>query len=171
MLKRNGYKKLGRTTSHRATLVRNLVRSIFSSGSISTTTSKAKVLKAEVLSLLASVKRMEPQSALRLVKTYFPDRKHVDMVVNYAKVEGNGIRIVKVGFRPGDNSEKSKITLIGYEVEKKGKKLGATSEDKKAKKETKVKAEPKVKANTNAKTAKVKTVTVKKESARTRAGI
>ncbi|HVX92727.1 MAG TPA: L17 family ribosomal protein [Candidatus Dojkabacteria bacterium] len=171
MLKRNGYTKLGRKTSHRVSLVRNLVRSIFSSGSITTTTSKAKVLRGEVLSLLASVKRMEPQSALRLVKTYFADRKHVDMVLNYAKVENNGVQMVKVGFRPGDNSEKSKISLIGYEVEKKGKKLGAKSEDKKVKKETKVKAEPKIKAKASQNTGKVKAVTVKKERSRTRSGI
>jgi ribosomal protein L17 len=153
MLKRNGYTKLGRTTSHRTTLVRNLVRSIFSSGSIATTTSKAKVLRGEVLSLLAAVKRMEPQSALRLVKTYFVDRKHVDMVINYA------------------NAEKSRISLIGYEVEKKGTKLTAESTDKKAKKVTNVKTEPKAKVKTAGKVAKVKAVTVQKERARTRAGI
>ena len=59
MYKRNSIKKLGRKSSHRKALVKNLLRSIMQSGKVNTSSVKAKVLRGELTSVLSKAKNSD----------------------------------------------------------------------------------------------------------------
>ncbi len=123
MYKRVKITKLGKTESHRASLKRNLLRSLFEKNVVVTTSPKAKVLKKEASSLIAKAK-MNKDSILfkRELKRTLGRASLVKNFVEYAEKEKSGVSIVKVGFRLGDNAEKSKVYLLGIEKKKATKK-------------------------------------------------
>ncbi|HRI05916.1 MAG TPA: L17 family ribosomal protein [Candidatus Dojkabacteria bacterium] len=170
MFKRQGFKKLGKKASHRNAMSKNLLRSIFQSGYVTTTTPKAKMLKGEVESLISRVKKADKGLNLyKYLETVMGNRKLSEAVINY--VEGNGIvKLVKVGYRAGDNAQKSKVELVGFKVEKKEAKSAKTEAKK-------VVAEPKkverrgLKNVLGGNKSVSKNVAVKKERSRTRSGI
>lgn len=119
MYKLTGRKQLGRKASHRKLMVRNQIRSIFQAGHVTTTTPKAKVLKANIESVLVRIKGVGNNlSAMRELQLMVGGRESYDRIVDYLAKNAGSVRIVKVGFRPGDNAEKSTVTLVDYLKEK-----------------------------------------------------
>ena len=133
-------RKLGRTTAHRMSLLRNLSTSLFDKERISTTLPKAKELRpfAEKLITLA---RRDNLHARRMVARSIQDKGVVKKLFDslgprFAQRNGGYSRILKLAWRSGDGAEMAIVELLGSEpVFDRGDKKG-----KKAKKEKKAAA-------------------------------
>ncbi|HYB20497.1 MAG TPA: 50S ribosomal protein L17 [Thermodesulfobacteriota bacterium] len=118
-------RKLGRTTSHRMAMLRNLVSSLLEHEKVRTTDAKAKELRPLAEKLIGLGKRGDlhaRRQALSVVR--HPDlvRKLFETLSpRYQSRAGGYVRIVKVGNRPGDGAPVSIVELIGEgkEAEKK----------------------------------------------------
>ncbi|MCC7289942.1 hypothetical protein IT417_01685 [bacterium] len=128
--------KLGRKASHKRALVRNLLRSLFTTGYLTTTTVKAKALRQEALRVLATLK-VGGINNLRSVSVTLGTRELVEKVVKYLNENEAKIKVLKIGFRDGDMAQTSRVTLVGYNVKKEAKKAEKKADDKKEKTETK----------------------------------
>jgi large subunit ribosomal protein L17 len=111
--------KLGRNTSHRRALLRNLVTSLIVEERIETTVAKAKAMRPHVEKMITLGKRGDV-AARRLAAGYLMTRAAVDKL--FATVsprmgdrEGGYLRIVRTGFQKGDGAEKALVELIGSE--------------------------------------------------------
>jgi large subunit ribosomal protein L17 len=121
MRHRNGGFKLGRNTSHRRALLRNLVTSVILNDRIHTTITKAKASKPLVEKMITLGKNgsvharrqalaymMTPESVDRLFKIVAP---------RYETRPGGYSRIIRTGPRQGDAAEMAYIELLGSETE------------------------------------------------------
>lgn len=168
--------KLGRKTSNRKALMLNQLRSLFENDHVVTTSPKAKVLKSNAQSLIAQGKSKKGSLAFRrdLAVTLKEDGL-VKKFIEYAEKDIAGVRIVKIGFRKGDNGEKSRVELIGVEK----KKINVATKAVKAEKKEEAKEEKVVaptKANKNILNRSEKgidksAVMKKTERAKTRSGL
>lgn len=118
--------KLGKTTSHRVAMLRNMVTSLFMCERIVTTSTKAKELKRLVDNIITLAKRGDlhaRRQALsvirdeRLVKKIFEDAP-----LRYKEKNGGYTKIMKMGLRRGDGATTSIIELIEAKETKKSKK-------------------------------------------------
>ncbi len=114
-----GYRKLGRTSSHRRALLRSLATSLFRHERIRTTVPKAKELRpfAEKLITLA---RRDDLHARRLVLRDVQDKEVVKklfgkLAPRFASRPGGYTRILRLGTRQGDGADLAIIELIGSE--------------------------------------------------------
>src|SRR5205809_3164471 len=112
-------KKLGRNTSHRRALLRNLVTSLILEERVETTVTKAKAMRPHVEKMITLGKRGE-QAARRLAASYLMTRESVDKLFDtvaprFGDRNGGYLRIVRVGFQKGDGAEKAFIELLGSE--------------------------------------------------------
>ncbi len=139
MRHRNAGFKLGRNTSHRRALLRNLVTSLIERERIVTTVPKAKALrplaekmitlgKAESLHARrqASAYLMTPQSVKKLFET---------IATRFGSRDGGYIRITHLGFRQGDGADMAMVELIGSELKEKAPEKKKKKEKEEAKKE------------------------------------
>lgn len=113
-----GY-KLGRTTSHRRSLFRNMVTSIIMEERIETTAIKAKAVRPLVEKMITLGKRGD-LAARRQVASYLMHddavRKLFDTVApRFGDRNGGYLRIVRTAWRKGDGTEKAFIELLGSE--------------------------------------------------------
>jgi len=128
-------KKLGRTSSHRKAMLRNMVTSLFKYEKIETTDSKAKELR-KVADKMVTLGKRGDLHARRQALSYVRDGEVVgklfsDLSERFRERKGGYTRIVKTGFRVGDNAPMSIIELT-VEVKKakaktKGKKKAAAA--------------------------------------------
>jgi len=135
-------RKLGRTSSHRLAVLRNMSTSLFLHERITTTLMKAKELRPFAERLITISKR-ETLHARRLVLRDIHDKDVVAKMFDalssrYAQRPGGYTRIIKLGPRRGDNAELARIELVDAEVAKKaaeteGKGKGPAKPEKKAK--------------------------------------
>jgi len=112
-------KKLGRNTSHRRALLRNLVTSLIMEERITTTTAKAKAMRPHVEKMITLGKRGD-LSARRLAGAYLMTRESVrrlfDIVApRYGDRNGGYLRIMHLGSRAGDGADTVFIELLGSE--------------------------------------------------------
>ena len=114
-----GLRKLGRTSSHRRALLRNLTTSLFRHERIRTTLPKAKELRpfAEKLITLA---RRDDLHARRLVLRQVDDKEVVKKLFStlgprFAARPGGYTRTLRLGPRQGDGAEMALIELVGSE--------------------------------------------------------
>src|ERR1700742_964176 len=117
MRHRNAGYKLGRNTSHRRALLRNLVTSILLEDRVETTITKAKAARHHVEKLITLGKKGDLHSR-RLALSYVQTREAVSRLVvsggpRYGDRAGFCLLIVRTGFQQGDGSEKSFIELLG----------------------------------------------------------
>ena len=117
--------KLGRNTSHRRSLLRNLVTSVIVEERIETTVPKAKAARPLVEKMITLGKRGD-LSARRLAGSYLMTRDALSRLFEtvaprFGDRNGGYLRIVRTGFRKGDGGETAFVELIGGEkfVEKK----------------------------------------------------
>ena len=169
MYKRIKKAKLGRKETHRNSLRRNLLRSLFEKNYVVTTSPKAKVLKSDASSLLEKGKMNKDKvTFIRDLQVILGDDKLIKKLKDYLTKEKVGVIITKVGFRSGDNAEKSRVTLLGME---KKKKIVKKDDEKDGNKKVE-KHEPKRRSVFGQEKKVDTTVTIKKtERARTRAGL
>ncbi|MDI9571266.1 MAG: 50S ribosomal protein L17 [Pseudomonadota bacterium] len=122
--------KLGRTTSHRKAMLRNMVTSFIDYEAIQTTDVKAKELKRAAEKMVTLGKR-GTLHARRQALGYIRSEKTVkklfeELSVRYRERAGGYTRIVKLGFRIGDNAPISLVEFVKDEDKVKGrKKAGA----------------------------------------------
>ena len=111
-----GLKKLGRTSSHRLAMLRNMTVSLLRHEEITTTLPKAKALRRVVEPMITLGKRASLANR-RLAFGRLRDRDIVsklfdDLGKRYAKRNGGYLRILKTGFRKGDNAPLALVTLM-----------------------------------------------------------
>lgn len=112
----NGYKKLGRNSAHRKSMLRNLVTDLFREGRITTTLDRAKEAGREAEKLVTLAKRGDLH-ARRQVLAYVFDEDVVtklfdEIAPEYAERNGGYTRVLKLGPRQGDNAEVVYLELI-----------------------------------------------------------
>lgn len=120
-------RRLGRTTSHRIAMFRNMVTSFLEHGKITTTDAKAKELRS-IAERMITLGKKGDLHATRQAAAYIRDKKVVtklftEIAPQYADRPGGYTRIIKLGIRPGDNAPVSIIELV--EAEMKPKKASA----------------------------------------------
>ena len=141
MRHRLGYKKLNRTSEHRKALIKNMLNNLIKYEQIITTLPKAKVLKPQADKIISLGKKKNLQNTRRLV-SQLQDKTNANKVIKtlskrYEKRSGGYTRIVKAGFRYGDNAPLAVIEFIDRDVEAKRKFKKKKSQDKPAKTEEK----------------------------------
>lgn len=119
MRHRNAGYKLGRNTSHRRALLRNLVTSIVLEDRVETTITKAKAARPHVERLITLGKRGDVH-ARRQALAYLQTREAVTRLFDtvaprYGDRQGGYLRIVRTGFQRGDGAEKAFVELLGAE--------------------------------------------------------
>ena len=116
MRHRNGLRKLNRTSSHRLAMFRNMAVSLLTHEGIKTTLPKAKELRRVVEPLITLAK--EPTLAnRRLAFARLRDRATVAKLFDevgprYKERNGGYTRVLKMGFRQGDNAPMAFIELV-----------------------------------------------------------
>ena len=141
MRHRYGYKKLNRTSEHRKALIKNMLNNLIKYEQIITTLPKAKVLKPQADKIITLGKKKNLQNTKRLVSK-LQDKTNANKVIKtlskrYEKRSGGYTRIVKAGFRYGDNAPLAVIEFVDRDVEAKRKFKKKKSQDKPAKTEEK----------------------------------
>ncbi|HXZ80865.1 MAG TPA: 50S ribosomal protein L17 [Terriglobales bacterium] len=111
--------KLGRNTSHRRALLRNLVTSLILEERIQTTATKAKAMRPHVEKMITLGKKGDLASR-RLAAGYLMTRDAVDKLFNtvaprMGERNGGYLRIIRSGWQKGDGAEKVFIELMGSE--------------------------------------------------------
>ncbi len=111
--------KLGRTTSHRRSLLRNLATSLIVEERIETTIPKAKALKPIVEKMITLGKRGDlaaRRQAAAYVMTDEALRKLFDTIgPRFGDRNGGYTRIIRGGWQKGDGADKAFIELLGSE--------------------------------------------------------
>jgi large subunit ribosomal protein L17 len=111
--------KLGRNTSHRRSLLRNLVTSLIIEERIETTVTKAKAMRPNVEKMITLGKRGD-LAARRQAAAYLMTREAVNKLFDtigprFGDRNGGYLRIVRTGWNKGDGAEKAFIELLGSE--------------------------------------------------------
>jgi len=113
-----GY-KLGRTTSHRRSLLRNMVTSLIIEERIETTIPKAKALRPQIEKMITLGKRGDlaaRRQAAAYVMTDEALRKLFDTIgPRFGDRDGGYVRIIRSGWQKGDGADKAFIELLGSE--------------------------------------------------------
>ena len=122
------YRKLGRTTSHRTAMFANMAASLIKHEQITTTLPKAKELRPFVEKLVTLAKKGDLH-ARRQAISQVRDVPQVGKLFEtlgprYSERNGGYIRIMKAGFRHGDNAPMAVIEFVDRDVEAKGKDSG-----------------------------------------------
>jgi len=109
---------LGRTASHRKAMLSNMANSLLEHKRINTTLAKAKALRVYVEPLLTKAKN-DTINSRRQVFSYLQNKYTVtelfrDIAPKIADRPGGYTRIIKTGFRLGDNAEMCMIELVDY---------------------------------------------------------
>jgi large subunit ribosomal protein L17 len=119
MRHRNAGFKLGRNTSHRRALLRNLTTSVILEDRVETTLTKAKAVRPLVEKMITLGKNGDLHSrrqALSFLMTdQSVDRLFDTVAPRYTDRQGGYLRIIHTGFRKGDGGEKAFIELLGAE--------------------------------------------------------
>ena len=130
-------KKLNRTSEHRKALLKNMLNSLIKYEQITTTLPKAKFLKPQADKIITLGKKMNLQTT-KLLMSKLQNIQSMNKVKKtlskrYEKRNGGYTRIVKAGFRYGDNAPMAVIEFIDRDLEAKrvDKKKKDTAKDKK----------------------------------------
>lgn len=121
MRHRNAGFKLGRNTSHRRAMLRNLVTSIILMDRVETTITKCKATRPIVEKMITLGKKgtvhARRQAAAYLMTPEAVDRLFNTVSPRYSTRPGGYLRIVRIGARQGDAAEMAVLELLGAEQE------------------------------------------------------
>ena len=125
-------RKLNRTAEHRKALFMNLSQALIKHEQITTTLPKAKELRAVVEKLITLGKK-GGLSNRRLAIARLQDQELVEKLFStlanrYKEREGGYTRVLKAGFRKGDNAPMAIIELVERDEDAKGKDSGPTAD-------------------------------------------
>tara|TARA_B100001250_G_scaffold410287_1_gene436423 strand:+ start:841 stop:1317 length:477 start_codon:yes stop_codon:yes gene_type:complete len=158
MRHRLGYRKLNRTSEHRKALFKNMLNSLIKYEQITTTLPKAKELKPKIDKVITLGKKNNLQSKKSLFAK-LQSKSSVHKLVKqlsqrYEKRNGGYSRVIRAGYRYGDDAPMAIIELVDRNVE-------AKKVDLKKKPEVAAKDEPKKAIDTKPKSSQEKTKTKK----------
>ena len=116
-------KKLNRTSEHRKALLKNMLNSLIKYEQITTTLPKAKFLKPQADKIITLGKK-ETLQTTKMLMTKLQDITSAHKVTRtlskrYEKRQGGYTRIIKAGFRYGDNAPMAVIEFVDRDVEAK----------------------------------------------------
>ncbi len=116
MRHRNGLRKLNRTSSHRLAILRNMTVSLLRHEAIKTTLPKAKELR-RVVEPMITLGKVDTLANKRLAFSRLRDREIVGKLFaeigpRYKTRNGGYLRILKMGFRVGDNAPMAYVELV-----------------------------------------------------------
>ena len=116
MRHRHGLRKLNRTSSHRLAMLRNMTVSLLRHEAIKTTLPKAKELR-RVIEPILTLGKTDTLANKRLAFNRLRDREMViklfaELGPRYATRNGGYLRILKMGFRQGDNAPMAFVELV-----------------------------------------------------------
>ena len=114
------YRKLNRTSEHRKALFQNMLNSLIKYEQITTTLPKAKELKPKIDKVITLGKKRNLQSKKNLFSK-LQDKNSVDKLIKtlsqrYEKRKGGYSRIVRAGFRYGDDAPMAIIELMDRDM-------------------------------------------------------
>ena len=117
------YRNLNRTSEHRKALFKNMLNSLIKYEQITTTLPKAKELKPKIDKVITLGKKNNLQTKKSLF-SQLQDKSSVDKIVKtlsqrYVKRSGGFSRVIKAGFRYGDDAPKAIIELVDRDVQAK----------------------------------------------------
>lgn len=119
MRHRKSGRKLGRTSSHRKAMLRNMVTSLFDHERIVTTVPKAKEAKKIAEKMITLAKRGDlhaRRQALSYIQSKDTVAKLFDQIQSqYQDRQGGYTRIIRTGTRYGDAASMAILELVGYE--------------------------------------------------------
>ncbi len=123
MRHRIGNKKLNRTSEHRKALIKNMLNSLIKYEQITTTLPKAKVLRPVAEKLITIGKKNNLANTKRLISK-LQNITTVNKITNtlskrYQSRTGGYTRIIKAGFRYGDNAPMAIIEFVDRDVQAK----------------------------------------------------
>ena len=134
-----GTRKLGRVSSHRISMLRGLVTYLLENGSIETTATRAKEVRALTEKMITLAKEntlANKRKAMAFItKEAVVAKLFNEIAPSFADRNGGYTRIILTGPRRGDAAEMCFIELVGYEPKK------ADKKEKKAKAEPQAEAE------------------------------
>ncbi|MBP9713593.1 MAG: 50S ribosomal protein L17 [Sterolibacterium sp.] len=112
----NGLRKLNRTSSHRLAMLRNMTNSLLRHETIKTTLPKAKELR-RVAEPMITLGKKPSLANRRLAFDRLRDREMVvklfdELGPRFANRNGGYLRILKIGFRDGDNAPMALVQLL-----------------------------------------------------------
>ncbi len=118
-----GYKKLNRTSEHRKALIKNMLNSLIKYEQITTTLPKAKALKPQADKIITLGKK-DTLSNTKTLISKLQDIKSTNKVKKtlskrYESRKGGYTRIIKAGFRYGDNAPMAVIEFVDRDIEAK----------------------------------------------------
>lgn len=133
MRHRKGPAKLGRTSTHRTAMLANMAAALIKHEQIVTTLPKAKALRAVVEKLITLGKKGDLGSR-RLAIARLRDEAMVrklfaEIAERYAERPGGYTRVLKAGFRYGDNAPLAVIELVDRNPDAKGQDSGPSGVD------------------------------------------
>ena len=118
-----GYKKLNRTSEHRKALIKNMLNSLIKYEQITTTLPKAKVLKPQAEKIITLGKKENLQNTKRLISKLQSAQSASKVIKTlskrYEKRKGGYTRIIKAGFRYGDNAPMAVLEFVDRDVKAK----------------------------------------------------
>lgn len=115
-------RKLNRTSAHREAMFKNMSVSLIQHELIKTTLPKAKDLRRVLEPMITHAKNNDTLAARRLAFARLRDRDAVqklfaELAPRYKERPGGYIRILKCGFRPGDQAPMAYVELVDRPVE------------------------------------------------------
>ena len=135
MRHRNAGRKLNRTSSHRTAMFANMMAALIKHEQIKTTLPKAKTLRP-VMEKLVTLSRRGPsdlharRQALAQIRDAAQVKKLFDVIgPRYAARPGGYTRVLKAGFRYGDNAPMAMIEFVDRDVDAKGLDSGPVGTD------------------------------------------
>lgn len=130
----NAHRKLNRTPEHRKAMFANMAAALIKHEQIVTTLPKAKELRPIVEKLITLGKRGDlhaRRQAVSEIRDVPMVKKLFDVIgPRYKERNGGYCRIVKAGFRYGDNAARAVIEFVDRDVDAKGKDSGPVQEKK-----------------------------------------
>ena len=118
-----GYRKLNKNSEHRKALFKNMLNSLIKYEQITTTLPKAKELKPKIDKVITLGKKNNLASKKNLF-TQLQSKSSVDKLVKilsqrYGKRNGGYSRVIRAGFRYGDNAPLAVIELVDRDIQAK----------------------------------------------------
>ena len=133
MRHRKAGRKLNRTASHRKAMFANMAQALVKHEQITTTLPKAKELRPIVEKLITLGKRGDLHSRRLLISRTGSEAtaaKIIDVLASrYEDRQGGYVRIMKAGFRYGDDAPMAVIELVDRDVDAKGQDSGPVMQD------------------------------------------
>ena len=144
----HGYRKLNRTSEHRKAMFQNMINSLIKHEQIQTTVPKAKELKS-IIDKIITIGKKNTLAAKKNLFSKLQDKNSVTKLTTvlskrYEKRNGGYCRVVKSGFRFGDNAPTAFVELVDKDFNAKGQDSGPVQKKKQDQENTEVEKSPEV---------------------------